>query len=70
MLMALCPSSEMGFPLWIIITLPTRQKRAAEVLEREPDISARKLSTVLHMRWEKADKPIRAYRRNEGNLAL
>jgi hypothetical protein len=46
------------------------QKRAAELLEREPDMSARKLAKTLHVRWEKADRLIRDYKRHASELAL
>jgi hypothetical protein len=44
--------------------------RAFNRLEKEPDISAKKLARALHIRWERADKFIQAYQRQASDLAL
>jgi hypothetical protein len=44
--------------------------RAFNRLEKEPDISAKQLAKVLRVRWERADRFIRAYKRQASDLAL
>lgn len=43
-------------------------KRTAELLEREPDISARRLAKVLGVRWVKADALLKAHKRQQREL--